>query len=395
MLVWEHSVRKGKQMTDENQTETPNVPTFEPIEGATRQIALIPINEANGMVQNREATFTFGKYTGKANSEGKVPAPKGRWQVEITRIVDGVPDVVDGRAPDPKKALANCLKSLSSSVGIDDYDLSFFDEDPEFFGQKLTAPPKPAYDPATIVEIGGEDMSLSDVRGAVETDLTTIKDKGVEGQKALIHAADALKTVWVALDRDIKAVKKWAADGSNVPQVAALGKGTNAIQEFIDIARLRDSEREVLPVSTQSGKGVNQHRSSAQNVILNGANGDDSGPIQRFAADRDHDPAQVFEGDMWLGNGDDAKRFLSPQGVGAFLRTMSADPKLCDLTSADEYNLDELCDAVDKKVADRAAGFIAGAGVTTRCMTRLRPLPCVASTVSCRWLVAPSRTTTT
>lgn len=346
-------------MSDDKQ----NVPTFEPIEGATREMELISVNEANGLAINRVATFTFGTYTGKANAEGKRPAPKGRWQVEIMRVVDGVQDVVDGRAPDPKKALAACLKAVSSSVSIDDYDLSFFDDNKEFFDQKLAAPEKPAFDPATIVTIGDDEMSLAEVRGLVETDLTTIKEKGAEGQAALFHASDALKTVWITLKRDIKSVKAWASsEGSNVPQLQALGKGVNALQEFIDIARLRPSEREVLPVSTQSGKGVNNFRVAAQATVLHGANSDMSGPIQRFAAEGGFDAEKVFEGDKWTGTGDDAKRVLSPNGIAGFLRTLAADERLTGITNADDMTLDALADEFDKRVADRASNFIAEGG---------------------------------
>lgn len=346
-------------MTNEN---TNTAPTFEPIEGQTRNFVLEPINEANGMAVQREATFSFGKYIGKPNKDGKVPAPKGRWQVEIQRVVDGVVDVVDGRAPDPKKALVSCLKNVSGAVSIDDYDLSFFDQEQEFFGQKLAAPEKPQFDPEAIVVFGDEELSLSDMRGMVEGDLTTIKEKGVEGQRAMFHAADAVKTVWVTLKRNLKATAAWAESGANMPQLAALGKGVNALQEFIDIARLRPSERDVAPVSTQSGKGLNNFRLTAQATVLNGANGDASGPIQRFAAERGHDPEQVFDGNMWAGSGDDAKRVLNPAGIAAFLRTIAADSKLTDIADADSMDLDALADEFDKRVAARAQRFIEEGG---------------------------------
>lgn len=348
-------------MTDQNENPN-NAPTFEPIEGGSRSFTLDPVNEGNGMAVTRQVTMTFGKYTGKANAEGVVPAPKGRWQAEIVRVVDGVEDVVDGRAPDPKKALASCLKSVSGAVSMDDYDLSFFDEEKEFFAQKLAAPAKPVYDPATIITIGDDEMSLAEVRGVIETDLTTIKEKGEEGQAAMFHAADAIKTVWVALKRDIKSTKRWAEEGSNVPQVAALGKGVNALQEFIDIGRLRPSERAVAPVSTQSGKGLNGFRNTAQAVLLNGANGDSSGPLQRFAADRGHDPAEVFAGDYWVGKGDDAVRVLSPKGVADFLRTIAADSRLTDIGNASELSLNDLADKFDERVAARSEQFIAEGG---------------------------------
>lgn len=323
----------------------------------SKTFTLSPLDTGNGMAVAREVTMTFQKRTRQV--EGKPDAVSGSWLATTTRTVDGMEEAVEGRAAKPRKALETMLKRVSSNLTLDDYQE--WDYDTEFFKSSIKAPAAPAFDLNALVNFEGEEVSLSEMRGVVESELAATREGETATQAHVIRTADALFTVHKALGGNIKNTEKWAQSGEsgNLPLLTQLGKGQNAIRELMDFARLNGRERAVLLDSAKSGKGLNRFRMDALRIVLDGQEG--AGSVGRFASNNGYDEDAIFGAQpRAIYNGDN--RVFTPEQGAAFLRELASSPMLFNVINAHDLSLSEVADAVDKAAAERAARFIEEGG---------------------------------
>lgn len=342
-------------MSDQATEKPTTVTEFETI--AQRPHTIEPINTANGLVVPREVTFEFQKRIRK--TEGKPDKVSGSWRATTVRMVDGQPDEVEGRATTAKKALESLLKAVSSSVSIDDYSEAFLAD--EFYAQKLAESAKADFDGDAKIDFDGQEMTLSELAMLANSEAEQAQEAETGAQSHQYKLAEMVNAAYIALGRDHKVLSKWATSSGNATALTHLGKGVNALRELIDIARLRDCERRVAPVSVRSGKAFNKLRIDALKTLIEGVDGDTSGPVYRFAADNKFSEDECFGVNEATGRGlydESGSRHMTPAKIAEFLRVIASDARLTDISQAADLPLGDLSVEFDKRVEERMQRFL-------------------------------------
>lgn len=302
--------------------------------GEYRQVSLEPVDDSNPMTPAKVLEVQFGEYTTWRAADKSDAKVSGRYQVTYPQVVDGVEQHVVALAVAADKAIAQVIKQAGRG-SIDDYVV---DLDDDFFKQKIEAPKIDANDVWGSPKFAEVRDDLAEAMGAAEQTLTTLEDARENAQEEAFKLAEILRGVFDMIGGSRKALEAWArgpSGSTNHPHLSKLGKGANALYEAMLPSYLSETQRELLPSTLTSGKGIVRHKSLA---------------IQRVTQDC------TIKVDWPEGYETKAgARLPDLSGMAALLRRVAE--KVFHVENASQLDLTQLGEAVEEVAATKIAEF--------------------------------------
>lgn len=223
-----------------------------------RTLTLNPIDDSKA---ERVIDIEFTART--RSKEGEDDKVQGWWRARCSFTFDGQETVVEGTASKPQAALESCLKNIPGAA-LDQYEAVDFDND--FYKQKLEAPAEKLVDYAIEVD----SMSLADLRADMERTFVTIEENEDSALDGAITIGRQLCEVRAALGGDMKKLEAFVRgeglgdNAGNMPHLARLGNGKNAIKEACRFGEAHANLIRVVGPKTTSGKGLEDLKSKVQ-----------------------------------------------------------------------------------------------------------------------------------
>lgn len=318
-----------------------------------RTITLTPLpDNGNGFARERDINMQFLKKTLSKDGADRVT---GTWNAVAAIVIDGMEDTVQAKSTDHRKALAGLLKQLPGKTTMDDYE-DPFDEEDDFWKQKISAPKPPAF--KMDEEVDGQ--TLLEWASEIETDLQAAENAPEDEFYATVRASDKTRNLFVTrFKSNIASMREFVnatadAMGNKKGLFAKLGKGTNSLKEFMRLAEMSERERSALIFrGPKSGKGIDLNNRKALTRVVETA-------VERFVTDysKDEEGNPVSPLPNWVGTGDKAEPGFDIVNAVGMLRAIAKDRTTFNIIGADDMSIDELSDAMDAAADEALEKFV-------------------------------------
>ena len=316
--------------------------------GEMREIA---ITVAEGVqAPNQVFVMQFGSQAAK-DKDGKPKPLVGRYALSRNIIKDGAATWHTVYGPDPAKLIDNAMMIVYGQLNIPlDQVFSDADLEDEWFTQKIEVVKDDVW---KMPQYEDQLESFAEARGAIEEVLETAESNAVTTQEDYLKVAQILTGLRDNVNGDMKLLKSIVMggdDAGNMPRIAKLGRGDNALREAMWLAELSDGEMQILPVTITSGKAGHRHVTRSLQEI----------------AGTSYSIEVTFE-DYEVGEDIDALNVPTPESVGQMLRNIAKrafgiDEAVAKADGEFTTSLGDLAMLVDEAALAKAVDFRAKYG---------------------------------